>query len=585
MNLADLLYQKTVDQLKPLANLCGRHGFTRKDDLVRHIHNVMMTPTTLATLWRKLDPLSQKAVASAYHNAGEFHAEGFVAQYGSLPERPKRNSWSWYTEPILFDLFIQNGNIPLDLLPHLADLVPPPEKFQLVGLKNTPVPLSPDGRPLELLRADTEQAGLHDLIAYLRLVDQGQIKISSTTSRATLGSIKKILQSLLAGDLLPLDPEAKLRATDTIRPYGLDVFAQDSKLVTTGRGSSELRLSQLGREFYQTQAPELLLEAFETWTESGPFDELSRIAALKGLRAKGTRLTDPASRREQVIEALSWCPVDVWIDIEDFYRAVKIWHFDFDVETSHYSNLYVGYQEYGGLYGEGYWRLTKALYINALIMEYLAPIGVVDLLYVEPELADFEAEIDHYYDDDFLSLYDGLKYFRINNLGAYLLGQAGEYQPAVVERPPLFSLAADHSVTLTDPASLTPNDQFFLEQLAVMQKGGRYHLSSQRLLTSLEEGADFSHLTDFLISRHAGPLPDSVNEWLDQVELNSQAFKLSGQAILIKAASAELAELALADPILKKLCDRVGQKTLVVPANREKQFRARLKELDYILGG
>jgi hypothetical protein len=581
MDLSEQLYQKTVDQLRPLATMVGPHSVTRKDDLVRHIYKALLNPASLKELWSRLDPLSQKAIGSAYHNGGEFHADGFVAQYGSLPARPKRNAWSWSTEPILLDLFFFEGHLATDLMPLLADLVPPPEKFQVIGLKNQPTPLGPDGRPLELLRADTEQSGLHDLIVYLRLVDQGQIKISSTTSRATLGGIKKILQSLMDGDLFPL--EENFRATDTIRPFGLDVFAQDAKLASKERGGNGLRLSKLGQEFYQTQAPELLLGAFETWSESGSFDELSRIAALKGLRAKGTRLTAPGSRREQVIEALSWCPTGVWIDLEDFYRAVKIWHFDFEVETTYYSNLYVGYQDYGGLHGGSYWRLTKALYINAILMEYLAAIGAVDLLYVEPEVADFETDLD-YYDDEFLSAYDGLKYFRINNLGAYLLGQAGEYQPARPELPPLFSLSADHTFTLTAAANLTPNDQFFLEQLAVMQKGGRYHLSTQRLLTSLEEGANLAQLTEFLNTRHAGPLLPSVIDWLAQVEQNAEAFKLSGQALLIKVQSIELAELALEDAVLRKYCEQIGPKALVVPTNREKQFRTRLKELGYILG-
>jgi len=37
---------------------------------VRCIHKAVMTPASLAQLWRQLDDVSKKAVASAYHNGG-----------------------------------------------------------------------------------------------------------------------------------------------------------------------------------------------------------------------------------------------------------------------------------------------------------------------------------------------------------------------------------------------------------------------------------------------------------------------------------------------------------------------------------
>ena len=580
-NLAELLYQRTVDQLKPLARMCGPTGVTRKAELINHIIATLTSPDRLKSVWEQLDGLSQKAVAAAYHNDGEFNAASFAAQYGALPERPRKNLWAWYSEPIMLDLFIYNGLIPSDLMPFLGSLVPPPERFQIIGLENPPMTLFIDGYAVELTCAETEQTGPHDLIAYLRLVDQGQIKISNTSSRATLGSIKKIHNSLLAGDFFPL--AEKYRGADTIRAFGLDVFAQEAKLVSKRRGATTLTLTRRGKAFYKSQDAKLLLKVFEIWTESGRFDELSRIPAIKGQKAKGTRLTKPASRREAVIEALSWCPAGVWIDIEDFYRAVKIWHFDFEVENSSFSNLYIGYREYGMLYGETYWSVTKGLYINAVIWEYLGSIGAVDLLYTAPEEVYFEAGLDYYYDDDYLSQYDGLKYFRINNLGAFLLGQAEEYISAAPDVPPLFTISANQTVTLSSPDQLTPNDQFLLEQVAVSRSKGRYKLDTQRLLTALEEGADLTQLTEFLTTRHAGPFPEAVVAWLETAEQNSRAFNVSGQALLVKARSPELAELAATDPVLQKYCKKIDQQTLVIPTNREKQFRTRLKELAYIL--
>jgi hypothetical protein len=217
-----------------------------------------------------------------------------------------------------------------------------------------------------------------------------------------------------------------------------------------------------------------------------------------------------------------------------------------------------------------------------VLWEYLGSIGALDLLYVDPEDADLEAEY-LYHDEAYLSLYDGLQYFRINNLGAYLLGQANEYVPTQPLRQAFFTILDDLRVTLLQPADLTPNDRNLLEQVAVPIDDAQYRLDTSQLLTALEAGADLDHLAGFLQQRHSGSLPEAVTAWLDQIRQNSQAFTMGGQAIFIKAQSPELAQMVLDDPILQKFCHSTGRQTFVIPARREKAFRARLKELAYLL--
>src|SRR5690606_34549015 len=129
-------------------------------------------------------------------------------------------------------------------------------------------------------------------------------------------------------------------------------------------------------------------------------DELTRIDAIKGMRARGIKLTEPSLRRERIVEALSWCPTGVWISIEDFYRAVKIWHFDFEIEAGGLDKLYVGrrsqYEAWASW--EDMWILTNGLYINTVLWEYLATIGALDLVYLRAGEVDVGAEA-YYYDE------------------------------------------------------------------------------------------------------------------------------------------------------------------------------------------
>lgn len=559
--------------LVKMIDIC--RGRTRKQDLVECLYQTLTTPDSLKKLWTQLDELSQKAVASAVYNNGEFNAGAFVAQYGSLPERPK-SRWFWQVQPIPLDLFIYNNNIPLDMMPLLEEIVPELEKFQLHGVAELPrVVETATGHQVELTCVETEKTGWHDLLAYLRLA--GQANLSATQSGyLSKPSAAKLLDNLLEHDFLSL--AEKYRVNQTIRPNGLSKFAQGADL------AGYERLTKAGREFYQTQEPELLLDAFETWTNEAYYDELNRISGLKGVGSKQTILTTPAKRREAITEALSWCPTNVWIDIQDFYRAIKIWHFDFDVENSYYSNLYIGHRDYGDLHGGTYWTLVKGLYINVLIWEYLGSIGAVDLAFTAPEEANLKLSMEYqYYNDSYISLYDGLRYFRINNLGAFLLGQASEYVPSVQLSPPLFTVSAKLQVSLLNPDDLTPNDQYQLELVAVLIKKGQYQLDTSQLLTSIEDGISWQQMTDFLTERHQGPLPGEVWAWLTKLQDNSAIFKKGSRALFIKVKSAAILEMALKDPVLGKMCHQIDKRTLVISSSKEGSFRRRLKELEYVM--
>ena len=571
--------------------LGGRSNLTRKDQRAEFLVATLLDPERLRAIWQEMDDLSHKAVTEAYHNGGVFDANAFVAQYGSVPERPKTSYGYYVREPILFDLFVHFDSISRQyilepaLMPILAGFIPERETFRLEGLVETPTTIGADAEEIDTVCAETEEAGWHDLLLFLQLLDAGMIKLSSSSTRLTPVATRTFLDNLLQGDFFTVDSKAK--ADDTIRAYGLPQFAAGAGLIsTTGSGN----LTERGREFLATQEPSLLLEAFETWINEGNFDELNRIDALKGMRSRNIRLTKPGMRRERIVEALSWCPTGEWILIDDFYRALKIWHFDFELEEGGIEKLYIGYR-YGssGYYEpwasqEDMWALTNGLYINVVLWEYLASIGALDLLYVSPEDVDLDVEL-YYYDEFAYSRYDGLLYFRINPLGAYLFGQAGEYTPKRPVDEAFFTVTPDRKLTLLgdpqDSSRVTPVVKAQLDQYFVAETAESYRLDAQKLLEVLDEGADYGAMRDFLTRHHHGSLPAEIDTWLDQTYVNSQAFSIKSQALLIRVASVELVEQVLADGELGKFCNALDTRTLVIPTNRESRFRSRLHELGY----
>jgi hypothetical protein len=123
MKLRPALNSFIVEDLKQLVRLCGGPGpdGVRKEQLVEYIAGRLTNPVVLAEIWRRLDPLSQKAVATAYYAGGEFSPEAFVAQYGELPGQMFGLSlpsmiYVFNRELSPVELFIHGGEIPEEIM-------------------------------------------------------------------------------------------------------------------------------------------------------------------------------------------------------------------------------------------------------------------------------------------------------------------------------------------------------------------------------------------------------------------------------------------------------------------------------------
>jgi hypothetical protein len=576
MSLFDFYMENnTSDVLKEWVDLCGSSkGLTRKSDRAEFLVRTLTSAMEVRRLWGEMDDLSRKAVAAAYHNEGHFDADAFVAQYGRLPPRPHQDRWSWYGQSILMDLFIQNNAIHPTLMPLLAPLVPEPERFRLEGFAAERVAVVVHGEQIPCEIAVREDPGRRDLLTLLGMMNQGALKLNSTSSRLMPKSVALLRQELVAGDFAP----DAAGADESITCFGLNIFAQQAGLLTYHG-----KLTEMGLRYLTTEDPGLLLDAFEHWSENGDFDAVTRIEAIRGLRSRGIRLTPPAERNQRIVEALSWCPTGVWVSLGDFYRAVKIWHFDFEIERGGLEKLYIGYRGYNN-YGEwapyqSQWLLTNGLYINAVLWEILAAIGALDIAYLEDTEGMFPAEV-YAYDEPIYSRYDGLMYFRINPLGAYLFGQADAYVPSQPLDAELFSVAVDGRITLLQQAPLSAAHQTQLAQIADAVDGG-YQLSVPKLLTLLESAPNLDLPRTFLAQRNRGPLPATVVDLLRRVEEDSRALQIQSKALTIRVRSDAVAQAVLNDPVAGKIVRRLDERTFLIPANKETALRNALRDLGY----
>jgi hypothetical protein len=89
MKLRPALNSFIVEDLKQLVRLCGGPGpdGVRKEQLVEYMAGRLTNPVALAEIWRRLDPLSQKAVATAYYAGASSPRKPSSPSTASCPDR------------------------------------------------------------------------------------------------------------------------------------------------------------------------------------------------------------------------------------------------------------------------------------------------------------------------------------------------------------------------------------------------------------------------------------------------------------------------------------------------------------------
>ncbi len=280
---------------------------------------------------------------------------------------------------------------------------------------------------------------------------------------------------------------------------------------------------------------------------------------------------------------LAKCPPGGWIEIDEFFRFPKALDLDFTLARNEWK-LYVSDANYGsfGYDGRHDWELLQGRFIMAMLFEYAATLGLVDVAYVSPEGGrdDF---CDRWGADDLSSFsrYDGLKYIRLNPLGAWCLGVVSDYQPEASMSGGSWRVLPNLEIVSGD-ARPDPGDALFLDRVAERTSEAVWRLDRDKILARVEEGQKIDEIAVFL-ERHAqGSLPGTVRTLLDDLEQRSGQLRDLGTVRIFECTDPETARMLLLDPKLKTLCELAGKRGIVFRANVESQVRTQLRKLGYV---
>jgi hypothetical protein len=584
--LNEVLPRLTVDQLKSLMRWLPDASPTGRKDLLVGAILRSLAGDGLRALWDRLDDIQRMAVAeTAYALDGLFDGNRFRAKYGRLPDftiKENGRRYSYYGPPTALGLFLyhQDGcySLPDDLRERLIAYVPEPEPVRLSTIETLPDEIGED----RLTVRHTERDAMVDLSVLLRLTDQGKIQVSDKTSLPGAATLRLLTESLAGGDFYADKPKQDQRGQEIgpIKAFSWPLMLQAAGLAQ--RNGSKLVLSTAGRKALASAQASVLGAIWNKWLKSTLFDEFSRVDVIKGQKSKGRVMTALAPRRAAINEILRLCPVGAWIDVDDFSRFMQATGHTFDVSHNPWK-LYISDQQYGSLGHDGYhsWEILQLRYLLCVLFEYAAALGIIDVAYIEPTEArnDF-GDLWGTDDLEFLSRYDGLIYFRVTPLGAWCLGSVGDYTPAPIQPSVKLSVLPGLQVNVVG-GNLSTEESLTLDTWAVESTDKSWRLDRQKAIGAIEKGRDIAELRAFLQAREDQPLPETVESFIKTTERQGKALKISGTALLIDCENAEIAASIATHKETASLCQRAGDRQLVVRLENEEKFRNLVRILGF----
>lgn len=540
---------------------------TRKADMAETVAGYLRG-SSLRRIWETLDEHQQLAVRETLHGVGrKFDPERFKARYGKLPKGYEGSS-SRQPSPLRLFLYPENrygqspSIVPPNLATRLKEFAPPPPEPTLSPVEELPDAIRqrrrgyvPSGEKpvfdtVELVRRNMEQAAAHDLLAVLRLVEQGRVAVSVKTRRATAAAMRRVGEVLHEGDFFDASekkPDRWSQVPGPIRAFAWPWLLQAGRLAELH--GSKLALTKRGRAALADAPEKTLRFLWERWRKNTLLDEFSRVDAIKGqYRGKGKRsLTAAAGRRLDVALALAECPVGEWVGFDEFSRYMRAADYDFVVTRDPW-RLYLGEPRYGslGYAGNHEWDILQGRYALSVLFEYAATLGIIDVAYTHPDGARLDFTKNGGADDlAFLSRYDGLRYFRLNALGAYCLGEVETYEPTVP--PAAIRLTVFPDLRMRVKGTLPSHERLLLETVANPESDDDWRLDPSRILSAMENGYQLKELREFLSARDDQPLPETVEGFLRNLERGERALKSRGASLLIECADKDVAARLAAD--------------------------------------
>jgi hypothetical protein len=302
-------------------------------------------------------------------------------------------------------------------------------------------------------------------------------------------------------------------AGETVVSFGLTQLLRCGNVIDIVK--DKFVLSKNASLFAGFSMPEKAKFLFEAYLRHGNriIDECARISTAKLKISRSVyNLSEP---RREIVSYLKECPVNEWIDFNEFSKEIYKANIDlFEVTggaliRDDYHNQY---------YESAYWDSFEGGAISILLMEYLATLGAVDIFAQDVSYSDYDS----------YSAYE-TAYFRVTDLGAYLFGITDSYQEKQLDSTSGdekgFIVQSNFDIIISNGQDRMRHELFFdrFAQKTVNDKEvSVYKLDFKGMVNALHIGLLIREISDYCEAFSSAPLPDNVKttflEWESQSE-------------------------------------------------------------------
>lgn len=561
----------------------------RKTDIVPALKKMLNNPKVLKYIFGSLSEIDKLAIREAVYDASRyFNPQMFEGKYGRLPSLLKNN---YAKVENLLPLIISLRNRCADeIAEKMKKFIPPPPIAEIKTIDKLPEEVHTDYIKRTLTQHTSEPYALHDAAAVLHFIETGKVYVSEKSGFPTKAAADKLRDVLVGGDYYPSDVDTTDPVSDKfdvemgtrgIKPVAWCLMVQAGGLAAVKGG--KLKLTKEGRTALSV-APETILKTlWSEWLTTDIIHELNRVEIIKGQYSRKRPLNDARTCRKDIAKGLKSLPIGEWVSLDEFFRFLHAKKLSFVVVNNEWE-LYVSDKQYGNLgYEHVTWDHLEGRFASAFLLEYAATLGIIDVAYIPPWGAAQDIHdlwgLENY---SCISRYDGLRYIRLNPLGAWILGRSKKYTAPEAKEKFVLKILPNLEITIISP-EIPSYEKMQLDRIADQTSDRVWKLSKKKILSALEQSASVETIADYLANRsEEEKISPAVTRFLEDVRRGTEKVIEHGQAMIYRCDNNSTAQLIANDSLLKNKC-LVNDSYLIVPEKHRTVLKRVFKKLGIVV--
>ncbi len=411
---------------------------------------------------------------------------------------------------------------------------------------------------------NAESVALQDIPRVLAYHSQGNIKILSTgrPNAATGNKMRKTvaLEEFYAGD----------KELEALRSHFLAHWIVYVPMKQISIGSPVVEIVKALHERLQLN-------------HISPF--AASITQLKGFTHLNQYLTINNQWYEKVFNQIE---SNQWYSIKNLRDNVRFQDVNYQPASATEARNYLTYkgkginysgQEYDvdiSVKGDNYQKMVLDNYVNGFVF-MLATLGAVDIAYTKPDTTTFG--------ETFFSDFEGLYAFRLNALGAYLLGKNKSYE-APIKEDATNLVFDENELIILGKAEDKLTDTLLLNYV---QKAGanRYIVTAQSFLKDCKNPKQIKDkIALFKQTVGVKKLPDNWEDFFKILQERAENIKIASdsyEVFELNKEDKELIRLIAQDKDFQKIVVKAEGFKVLIPKPKMAAFRSKLREYGYLL--